>query len=421
MNRVSALLIAGLAAACAEGSPAPAPANRAPAAAAGPDLTADEGATIAISGAASVDPDGALTAFEWVQTGGSPVVLRNATGATAVFDAPLVAADATLRFRLTVTDNDGATASDEIDVTVRRAAPGEIVEARMTYAGEERAYLVYTPASYAPGGPAVLLLHGGGRSMRLVLNAESTTQRWLTLADSEGFLLVAPNGFNEALGDGLGDAQSWNDLRDDDTGRTSNEDDVGFVMAALDAVRAARGHDPDRVFATGASNGGMMSMRLLIERGADFAGAAAFIAALPQETVQDPLAPKPIMLLNGDQDAAVLFGGGPVADGGAPTRSVPDTVDYFTRVTGADVTGAVTRLLPDAAPDDKCRIIETSYPSTTGGAPPVVFYLAQGGGHNIPDPMAAPLPPAAGTVLGNRCRDAHGVDLAYDFFTRLLN
>ena len=96
------------------------PANLPPVADAGPDLSVDAGVMVFLSGTAS-DPDGAITSHAWTQTGGTPVSLTGADAATAVFVAPDVNLDATLTFRLTVTDDAGAEASDDIRVTVRSA------------------------------------------------------------------------------------------------------------------------------------------------------------------------------------------------------------------------------------------------------------------------------------------------------------
>lgn len=420
MKRFTAALSALLAAACSDNGQTPsAPPNAAPVAAAGVDQSVQEGATVTLSAAGSSDADGSITGFEWTQISGPSVVLENNTSSAARFAAPLSLTAETFSFRLTVRDNDGAESTDIIDVNVAPAPRETIVETTMLFDGQRRAFSVYTPANYQPGAPTVLLLHGGGRSMRLILAPSSSARRWLSVADREGFLVIAPNGFNNDLSDGLGDEQSWNDLRNDQTGRISLEDDVGFIMNMLNAVEAGREYDTTRIFSTGSSNGGMMTMRLLIERPDDFFGAAAFIGALPQETVQDPLSPTPIMLLNGDEDALILFNGGPVGSGGAPTRSVADTVDYFVRVTGASAASAVTTQLPDLDPADDCVIIQTTYDDPSSSAPVVVFYEARGGGHNIPDPDAAPFSPAAEAIFGNRCRDAHGVDLAFDFFSSL--
>ena len=93
------------------------PANRAPVVNTGTDQTVDSGATVTLSGTAS-DLDGYIVSYDWEQTGGLAVSLSGATSDTATFTAPGVSADETLTFRLTVTDDDGTQASDEVRVMV---------------------------------------------------------------------------------------------------------------------------------------------------------------------------------------------------------------------------------------------------------------------------------------------------------------
>ena len=93
------------------------PPNQPPIADAGPDQSADAGVVVFLSGTAS-DPDGAIASHAWTQTGGTSVPLTGVDAATAVFVAPDVSVDETLTFLLTVTDDDGAQASDEVRVTV---------------------------------------------------------------------------------------------------------------------------------------------------------------------------------------------------------------------------------------------------------------------------------------------------------------
>ena len=91
--------------------------NQPPVADAGADQSVDAGAMVFLLGTAS-DPDGAIVSHAWTQTGGTTVSLTGSDAATAVFVAPELLADETLTIRLTVTDNGGAQASDEVEVTV---------------------------------------------------------------------------------------------------------------------------------------------------------------------------------------------------------------------------------------------------------------------------------------------------------------
>ena len=93
------------------------PPNQPPVVDAGPDQSVDAGVMIFLSGSGS-DPDGTIASHAWTQTAGTSVPLTGADAATAVFVAPDVSVDETLTFRLTVADDAGAQASDEVRVTV---------------------------------------------------------------------------------------------------------------------------------------------------------------------------------------------------------------------------------------------------------------------------------------------------------------
>ena len=98
-----------------------APANQPPIVNAGMSQSVDAGMRVTLSGTAS-DPDGTIAAYAWEQTGGTTVLLSGAASATAIFTAPDVAMEEMLTFRLTVTDDDGAMASDNVSVAVTAPA-----------------------------------------------------------------------------------------------------------------------------------------------------------------------------------------------------------------------------------------------------------------------------------------------------------
>jgi hypothetical protein len=94
--------------------------NHPPVADAGNDQTRAEGATVALDGSGSQDPDGDALSFVWVQTGGPAVALSDRTTSKPTFVAPEVGpAGAPLTFRLTVRDGGGLSASDAVLVAVQ--------------------------------------------------------------------------------------------------------------------------------------------------------------------------------------------------------------------------------------------------------------------------------------------------------------
>ena len=91
--------------------------NQPPIANAGADRSVVAGELVILVGTAT-DPDGTIASHAWTQTGGTSVLLSEASRAIATFVATEVLADETLTFRFTVADDDGETASDDIRVTV---------------------------------------------------------------------------------------------------------------------------------------------------------------------------------------------------------------------------------------------------------------------------------------------------------------
>ena len=92
----------------------------APTAEAGADRTVNPGETVTLSGSGT-DSDGTIQSYAWSQVSGTTVTLQNAGTAQASFTAPETAGP--LVFRLTVTDNLGATGSDDVTVTVNDVPP----------------------------------------------------------------------------------------------------------------------------------------------------------------------------------------------------------------------------------------------------------------------------------------------------------
>src|SRR5690554_8230068 len=71
------------------------------------------------------------------------------------------------------------------------------------------------------------------------------------IADTANFILVVPNG----LVDGSGN-QHWNFFQ------PNGEDDLGFLSALIDELSTNYTVNTNRVYSTGMSNGGYMSIHL---------------------------------------------------------------------------------------------------------------------------------------------------------------
>ena len=92
--------------------------NNAPVAEAGDSETVDELSTVLLDGSQSDDDDGSISSSSWTQTGGPDVFLDDPDVLVTNFVAPDVEETAALLFELTVTDDNGASSSDTIEIQV---------------------------------------------------------------------------------------------------------------------------------------------------------------------------------------------------------------------------------------------------------------------------------------------------------------
>ncbi|MCK6575283.1 PKD domain-containing protein, partial [Myxococcota bacterium] len=95
--------------------------NTPPVADAGPDQSAAQATVVQLDGQDSRDADGDELRWTWSQTDGTPVVLAGADGPTPTFVAPRRRGP--LTFRLSVADDAGPGAPDEVVVQVLNGAP----------------------------------------------------------------------------------------------------------------------------------------------------------------------------------------------------------------------------------------------------------------------------------------------------------
>ncbi len=277
-----------------------------------------------------------------------------------------------------------------------------------------RWYRVYVPRSLPEKAPVVLLLHGGRQSMRRIFGSGAVaTKGWADVAEIEHFLLVVPNGTNEKNGETRGDRQGWNDGRIVDSPVKRDADDVTFIKNLLDRIGRGYSIDGARIYVTGASNGGMMTFRLLMEASERFAAGVAFIANLPVAgpVIRKPALPTPLMIANGTKDPVIKWDGGEILKGHGFVRSAEATVAWWVDANHARRENPGSEYLPDTDPTDPCRVLRTTYPARENGAP-VVFYALEGAGHTMPSrkheiPDDFPTRPV--------CRDIEGARLAWDF------
>ena len=165
--------------------------------------------------------------------------------------------------------------------------------------GLNREYVVFVPSSYdsATAIPLLFNLHSfGGNASEYMAYADMRT-----LAESEGFILVYPQGSD------LDGSPHWNTCPSGGDNK-SNADDFGFIAALVIELSSTYSIDQNRIYAVGYSNGGMMAYGLANYRSQIFA-AVASVSGTMLDCTATPAHPMPVVHLHGTADDTLPYGG----------------------------------------------------------------------------------------------------------------
>ena len=272
-----------------------------------------------------------------------------------------------------------------VQAAVRTTARSPLVagterEVRLSHGGRDRRYLLHVPPHDPKAQlPLLLVLHGGGGNAEQIRDSSGLAEAGVR----GGFVVV----FADGTGPLRGKLLTWNSGGIPVYAAEHAVDDTGFLRAVVADVQGRAPIDPQRVFAAGHSNGGMMCHRLAREAGDVFTGIAVVSGAMNFRTV-DAAQPMAVLLLHGSADEHVRY------DGGAPGKaigragdrvdaSVQDAIDYYVERNGL-------RGYPDSERSGKVRT--DSYQQGRGGAPaaPLRVITLEGGGHGWPGASSKP-------------------------------
>lgn len=257
------------------------------------------------------------------------------------------------------------------------ASAAGTTEYSLRHGGLTRKYLLHIPAQRDPGKPLPLVIafHGGGGHAEYM--ADDARYGWVGKADKEGFAVVFPNGYSKLPG---GRFATWNAGQCCGDARDRNIDDVGFVRALVADVRRKLAIDPTRIFATGMSNGGMLSHRLACDA-ADLVRAVASVAGTDATVGCKPSRPVSVLHIHARDDTHVLFNGGAGKDAFRDPSKVFDFVsvpDTLARWAGRDHCGPNPRRILDT-PGAYCE----AYSGCEGGVK-LQLCVTEAGGHTWP-------------------------------------
>ncbi|HIG99102.1 MAG TPA: prolyl oligopeptidase family serine peptidase [Thermoplasmata archaeon] len=282
------------------------------------------------------------------------------------------------------------------------------VERTIVSDGLLRTYRIHIPPDLPENSTPSLLfvLHGGGGTGE-GMERSLTLGGFNVLSEEQNIVVVYPDGIEK----------NWNDGRKNvsDPAHEQQIDDVGFFSVLIENLTQEFHIDPHRIFATGISNGAMMSYRLAIELPEKFAAIAPVAGAFPIDLVPVNISDVPVSVcvLSGTQDPLVPWEGGIVGFPRNPrgiVLSVPDSVLYWVTHDNCS-TIPNTTLLPDTDPKDHTWVQRGIYTDGWNNTE-VVLYTVYNGGHTWPDGLQY-LPE---TLVGRTTHDINANTVIWDFF-----
>ncbi len=269
--------------------------------------------------------------------------------------------------------------------------------------GRTRSYLVHVPKRYdgTTPFPVVLCFHGGGG------NADQM-QRYCGLnakADRAGFIVVYPRGTGR-----IERIATWNGGNCCGYAMRNKVDDVTFVRWLLDDLGRVAKIDSKRVYATGISNGGIISYRLADELSGRIAAIAPVGGPMGTATC-NPKRAVSVIHFHGTDDEFAPFAGGRTKKGISPTNfySVDHSIRAWVKANACQSKPTVEKL-PDKA-DDGMTVTRTTYGAGRDGSE-VVLITIHGGGHTWPGQKPRL------KLLGASTQDISANDLMWEFFKR---
>ena len=273
----------------------------------------------------------------------------------------------------------------------------------LTCDGRERRYLLHFPPQYdaARAWPLVLSFHGSNSNGQIQLEFTAMNET----ADREGFVVVHPFGSGERER-----LLFWNAGNCCGYAQKRAVDDISFVRALLDRLNQEVAIDRDRVYATGMSNGAMMSYRLAAEMADVFAAIAAVAGTMGAETCH-PSQPVSILHFHGSDDEFVPVEGGVGRRSVTRTHhfSLAHTVRAWVNANGCPAQ-PVTETIANIHNDGTTTLRSRYGPGRADAE--VVVYLIQGAGHTWPGRPPRP------HYLGKTTYNINANDIIWDFFRR---
>ncbi|MFT4022814.1 MAG: hypothetical protein QM664_03395, partial [Flavihumibacter sp.] len=177
---------------------------------------------------------------------------------------------------------------------------------------------------------------------------------------------------------------------------------VQFISRLIDHLLANDSIDPKKVYATGHSNGGMMSYRLACELSGKIAAIAPNATTMVMSSACNPVRPVPVLHLHSKLDENVPYTGG--YGNGISGAYFPPLDSVFAVWSANNACGSAPQIVHS---DNRYTLREWT---ACGENASIQYYLTEDGGHAWP----GGLPGSAGADQPSTAINAN--DLLWDFF-----
>ena len=253
-----------------------------------------------------------------------------------------------------------------------------------------RSYIVHLPTGYSASNqyPVIINMHG----YTSTASQQQSYSQMNTVADTGKFIVVYPDGVNNAWNAGYG--------------VNPTIDDVDFVSVLIDTMKNKFSVNANKIYACGMSNGGFMSYRLACELNNKIA-AIASVTGLMGDSVRLFLCQNscsvPVMDFHGTADPTVNY------NGALGYISADSCIQWWRIKDGCPATPVVTNM-PDINTADGATATKYYY-GLGNDSSEVIFFKITGGGHTWPGGVSIP-------SLGNTCQDIKASGEIWNFFRR---
>ncbi len=292
----------------------------------------------------------------------------------------------------------------------------QIVHNEITHNGYTRSWLTHIPKNYSAVKkyPLVIALHGGGGSAKQLMNR--TKRRFNKLADTEGFIVVYPQGVKK----------SWNDNNKRDQNgfaRKMNIDDVGFISKMISTLQSNYNINNNAVFACGISNGGLMSQTLAMELPNKIKAVGMVASNFGEDQINESknVLPFSILFIHGTKDPIIPYSGGEIEvfnKKRGKVLGIAKSIKYISNLNGNSLNPIVTKL-DNTSFKDNCTSEHLVYPNPENPSLKVELIKVINGGHSWPG--AKKKKRLLKKITGTTAQDFNACDKLWEFFKSTID